>query len=123
MKTKLEKESSIATTVAVRIAGEDIAKGDYVTVLSEVIELPSFFWDCSGLSIPVDEPVRTRYMPRYGGEPCKVVAVCLPFVYTRRAAGGLTTFDTRLKQLVRLDPQSGKEVWKRLRSKKKKRKK
>ena len=120
MKTKTDSRTSAATTVATRIAGEDIAKGDYITVLSEIIEAPSFLWDCSGLSIPFDEPVRTRYLPNSAGEPHKVVAVCLPFVYAERPRGALIAFDTRQQQLVRLDHAIGRLLWERMQKSKKK---
>jgi len=115
MKTTATTGAPSATTVAARIAGEDIAKGDYVTILSEIIELPSFFWSCSSISLPVDEPVRTRYLPRTAGEPHKVVAVCLPFVYAKRASGKLHAFDTRQQQLVRLDAPNGRWLWRQMR--------
>ena len=83
MKATTKTRSETVTTVAARIAGEDIAQGDFVTILSEIIELPSYLWACSGLSQPIDEPVRTRYLPRVVGKPHKVVAVCLPFVYVK----------------------------------------
>ena len=114
-------ETNYQTTVAARVAGEDIKQGDYVTVLNEIVELPSFLWSCSGSTLPADEPVRIRYMPSDAGLPFKVVAVCLPFVYTKRPKGGTKTFDTRQNQLVRLDPDSGHAVWKRLRKTLKKR--
>jgi hypothetical protein len=107
-------ETSSATTVAARIAGEDINQGDYVTVLNEIIELPSYLWACSGAALPADEPVRTRYMPRDAGQPCKVIAVCLPFVYVERPKGSVVIFDTRQQQLVRLDPDRGCSVWKQM---------
>ncbi len=116
-------EIKYQTTVAARVAGEDIQQGDYVTVLNEIVELPSFLWCCSGGTLPTDEPVRIRYMPSGAGQPFKVVAVCLPFVYTKRPKGGTTTFDTRQHQLVRLDPDSGGAVWKRLRKTLKKKRK
>ena len=111
MKTEIKAQ----TTVAARIAGEDIKTGDFVTVLNEIVELPSFLWSCSGSPLPMDEPVCTRFMPREAGLPLKVITVCLPFVYAKRARGGLATFDTRRQQLVRLDSQIGRDVWKRLR--------
>lgn len=102
------------TTVAARVAGEDIQRGDYVTVLNEIVELPSFLWCDSSFSLPTNEPVRTRYMPSAAGRPFKVVAVCLPFVYAQRPKGKLATFDTRQQQLVRLDRASGRRVWKQM---------
>ena len=116
-------ETNYRTTVAARVAGEDIKRGDYVTVLNEVVELPSFYWSGAGSTLPADEPVRVCFMPSDAGQPFKVVAVCLPFVYTERPRGGTTTFDTRQKQLVRLDPDSGCTVWKRLRKALKKKRK
>ncbi len=113
MKTTTETRS--ATTVAARIAGEDIAIGDFVTVLSEIIEVPSFLWCCSSVSLPPDEPVRIRYLPRDVGEPHKVAAVCLPFVYATRPNGKLMALDTRQQQLVRLDRVNGHALWKQMR--------
>ena len=115
MKSTAEKADS-STNVVARIAGEDIKPGDFVTALTELIELPSFLWCCDSAAAPKDELVRLRYLPRESGEPFKVIVVCLPFVYTKRANGKLTTFDTRKHQLVKLDNLSGKKVWRRMRS-------
>ncbi len=114
MKTTTESRSKTVTTVAARIAGEYIAKGDFVTILSEIIELPSYLWSCSGISQPIDELVRLRYLPNAAGEPHKVVAVCLPFVYAKRPKGNLIAFDTRQQQLVRLDRDNGRSLWKQM---------
>ena len=114
MKTTTETRFKTVTTVAARIAGEDIAKGDFVTILSEIIELPSYLWDCSGISQPIDELVRLRYLPSAAGEPHKVVAVCLPFVYAKRPKGDLIAFDTRQQQLARLDRENGRSLWKQM---------
>ncbi|MEM1227747.1 MAG: hypothetical protein AAGJ40_18795 [Planctomycetota bacterium] len=112
-----------ATNVATRVAGEDIQQGDYVTALSEIYELPSYLWDCSSVTLAADEPVRSVYKSRDAGHPSKVVAVCLPFVYVKQTKGDTRIFDIRKHQLVRLDPKTGRKVWKRLqRSLKKKRK-
>ncbi|QEG39254.1 hypothetical protein [Roseimaritima ulvae] len=121
-KTKIHTKN-FATNVAARVAGEDIQPGDYVTVLNEIVELPSYLWGCSGGTLPADELVRLRYMPSDAGQPYKVVAVCLPFVYTERPKGGTNTFDTRQNQLVRLDRETGRTVWKRLRKPLKKKRK
>jgi len=111
METKTE--TRYQTKVAARVAGEDIKPGDYIAVLNEIVELPSFLWCCSSGTLPADEPVRTRYMPEDAGQPFKVFAVCLPFVYTKRPEGGTSTFDVRQHELVRLDPGTGRAVWKR----------
>ncbi len=113
---KTISETNVSTNVAVRIAGEDIQPGDFVTVLNEIIELPSFLWSCSNSMLPTDEVVRVRYMPREAGLPFKVNSVCLPFVYANRPQGKPVTLDTRRQQLVRLDPKTGRKVWKRMRN-------
>ena len=117
----MKTETKAQTTVAARIAGEDIKTADFVTILNEIVELPSFLWSCSGSPLPMDEPVCTRFTPREAGLPLKVIAVCLPFIYARRASGGLATLDTRRQQLVRLEPEIGRVVWTRLRKGSKKR--
>ena len=114
MKSNVEK-AVFPTSVVARIAGEDLKPGDFVTALTEMIELPSFLWCCDSAAAPKDELVRLRYLPREAGEPFKVMVVCLPFVYNKRANGKLMTFDTRKHQLVKLDNLSGKKVWKRMR--------
>jgi hypothetical protein len=112
-------------TVAARIAGEDLKRGDFVTVLNELREWPSFMWSCTGLSMAADELVSIRHMPFDAGEPHKVIAVCLPFVYVKRTKGKVFPIDTRQQQLVRLDPANARLVWKLMvkKSKKKKKKK
>lgn len=108
------------TTVAARIAGEDIEQRDYVAVLNEIVEWPSFLWCGSSFSLPTDEPVRTRYLPRDPGQPHKVIGVCLPFIYVKPPRGEIIAFDTRQQQLVRLEPDNGRRIWKQMRKKRKK---
>jgi hypothetical protein len=102
------------TRVVARIAGEDLKPGDFVTTLTEMIELPTFLW-CSDSAAPKDELVRLRYLPREAGEPFKVIVICLPFVFTKRANGKLITFDIRKHQIAKLDHVTGKKVWKLMR--------
>lgn len=123
MKTKTKAETGRPTTVAARIAGEDLAAGDFVTILSEIIELPSFLWSCSDVSLPPNEPVKARYLPGQPGVLLKVEVVCLPFVYVRYSSGHLSAFDTRQQQLVRIDRTNGQYLWKQLRKPFKKRRK
>ena len=110
------------TTVAARIAGEDIACGDFVSVLNEIIELPSFLWNGSAVSLSAEEPVRIRYAASDAGQPYQVIGICLPFVYVKTPGGSVATIDTRQRQLVRLDETCARRVWQELtkpRSKKK----
>ena len=113
---KVATQTELKTTVAARIAGEDIACGDYVAVMNEIIELPSFLWSCSGASLAADEPVRVRYVARDAGEPYKVIGVCLPFVYAKTHRGRVVVIDTRQRQLVRLDQDCASTVWQKMKS-------
>jgi hypothetical protein len=101
--------------VAARIAGEDIEPGDFITVLNEFIELPSFLWCGSGFTLPPNEPVRTRRLPQDAGRPHKVFAVCLPYVYANDPDERLVVFDTSRQQLVRLGRGTGRRIWRRMR--------
>jgi len=102
------------TRVVARIAGEDLKPGDFITTLTEMIELPTFLWCCDSAAAK-DELVRLRYLPREAGEPFKVIVICLPFVFTKRANGKLMTFDIRKHQIVKLGHVTGKKVWKLMR--------
>lgn len=114
MKTKSlpQLEPSAAATVA----GEDIACGEYVSVLNERVDLPSYLWDCSGAALSPHELVSLRFIPENAGQPLKVIAICLPFVYAQAPTGQMTTIDTRRMQLVRLNRKCAKVVWKQLQS-------
>ena len=118
MKTKTQTRQT--TTVAARVHGEDIQQADFVAVLNEIVEYASCCWNYSELTLPADQPVRIRYMPHDAGEPYKVIAICLPFVYAKRPKGGVETFDIRKRQLVRLNGETARAVWKRLKKFKKK---
>lgn len=115
--------TSTETTVARRVAGEDIAAGDFVTVMNDLVELPSFLWACSAISLPAEEPVRIRYMVSNAGIPHEVISVCLPFVYAKTPGGTVITIDTRQRQLVRLDETCARLVWKELKLPSKKKRK
>ena len=111
---KLAAQTALETSVAARIAGEDIACGDFVAVMNEIIELPSFLWTCSGVSLAPDEPVRSGYAASDAGEPYKVIGVCLPFVYAKTHRGRVVVLDTRQRQLVRLDQTCAGAVWEKM---------
>lgn len=112
MSTTTEDPTEIS--VAARVAGEDIACGDFVAVLNEIVEFPSFLWDCCAASPSSDEPVRIAYRASDAGEPKEVIGVCLPFVYVRTHDGSVATIDTRQRQLVRLDADCARTIWKAL---------
>lgn len=103
-------------SLAASVAAEDLACGDYVAILSETYEFPSFFWCDSSLLAP-DEPVRVRFIPCASGVPLKVKAICLPFVFVKSPKGEFETLDVRRQQLARLDKRYAETVYKNLRLK------
>ena len=107
--------STAETSLAAPVAPEDVRCGDFVAILSEVIELPSFMW-CDYMPGPADQPVRVRYCTTDGGTPLKVKAICLPFVFVKSPQGQSRTIDVRHTQFARLERGYAKTVWKDLRS-------
>lgn len=106
---KTSTESPSTTTVAATVAGEDIACGDFVTLLNAIYEVPSYLWDHSLLA--PTELVRLKMIPSTAGTPLKVFAVCLPFIYAKNTKGEITTLDVRREQIVRLDQNCADLVW------------
>src|SRR4029079_4354401 len=100
------------TCAARSLAAEDLRRGDFVTILHEIVEWPSFFWSCDSHVLPPDEPVRLACKSSDGGTPLKVKAICLPFVFVKSPSGQHRTLDVRRHQLVRLDADYGELVWK-----------
>ena len=64
----------------------------------------------------LEEPVRIKFASAEAGQPLKVFAVCLPFVYAKKPCGAIVVLDTRLRQLVRLNHDCAKMVWKELKA-------
>jgi hypothetical protein len=89
-------------SVAKPLAPEDIRRGDYLAVLDEVYEYPSFYWDSDATLFPPHELIRLRFLPREESPPLKVVSVCLPFVLTREPNGTHHTLDLRRLRVARL---------------------
>ena len=112
MKTELGKscESHVART----LAAEDLRCGDFVSVLYEVVDWPSFLWTRDPQLLPPDEPVRIQSRPADSGQPLKVKAICLPFVLVKQPAGQHRILDLRSHHLVRLAPHYAAAVWKSL---------
>jgi len=102
----------LQTTLAASVAGEDIVCGDFIAVMNEVVELPSYLWSGCAVSLAADELVRLRILPCDAGEPRKVIAVCLPFVYAKETDGSVVTLDVRRHQLMRLDRACARAAWK-----------
>ena len=102
------------SSIAVSIAPEDLRRGDFVAVLSEIIELPSFLWR-ETLSGCRDELVRLRRLPTENRAPLKVKAICLPFVFVKSPNSEYHTIDVRLTRLMAAATEKklrAKTVWK-----------
>jgi hypothetical protein len=101
-----------SATLAKSLAPEEICQGDYVTPLSVIYELPSFWWCAEAWRLPLAEPVRVRYISPCDGVPLRVQSVCLPFVLAKQPGGHSVTIDIRRCQLARLDRGFARRTWK-----------
>ncbi len=102
-------------TLAKVLAPEEIRTGDFVAVLAVTYEFPSFFWSPGDFGGPAfDETVRVAFCVPTGGEPRKVLSVCLPFVAVVQPKGGVETLDVRRHRFARLKRSYAKIAWKAL---------
>lgn len=98
------------------VAGEDLRPGDYVAILAQSVQFPSFFWNHPDSGLSPHELVSLKLIPPDAGTPLKIEGLSLPFVYvTEPSNRSIQTLDLRQTQLVRLVPGCAKRVWKRLR--------
>jgi hypothetical protein len=111
MKTR---EIQADTVLARVVAPEDLCADDFVAVLNEVIEFPSYLWHCDSFVLPPQEPVRVQRQAPDNGLPLRIVDVCLPFVFVKRPSGQHETLDLRRCQFVKLNRGYAKRVWKAL---------
>lgn len=102
-----------ATQTIHSLAPEDIDKGMFVAVKHEVHEMynPCDFSD----SVPgkTPKPIMLPCRDCSDGEPRRVIAVCLPFVYVENASGYTESFDVRRHVLVRVSDDYALEVFTR----------
>jgi hypothetical protein len=109
---KTEPQTPTALCVASPLAAEDLRRGDYVSILYEIVEYPSFFWSCDPQLLTPGEPVAIRRLPSDCGTPLKVKAICLPFVFVKLPSGEHRTLDVRQHRLVRLSRSYARQVCK-----------
>jgi hypothetical protein len=102
-KSKRRRQHASASTLAKALAPEEIRAGDFVAVLHEIVEWPSWFWCDDATLGPREEVVRMCTTPREVAAPLKVRAVCLPFVLVREPNRRQHTIDVRRHRLARLD--------------------
>lgn len=109
-----ETSTTQTTSVAATVAPEDLHCGDYVAVLNETFEWPSFLCGDASL-VTTDETGCVRCQFKGDGRPLKVKAICLPFVFVKPPHGASFTLDVRSTQFVRLQVEYAKTVRKQLR--------
>jgi hypothetical protein len=107
-------QTETATALSQTLAPEDVRRGDFVSILYEIVEFPSFFWSCDGWALAPEELIRLKWRSADGGTPLKVKAVCLPYVFVKKPCGEHCAIDLRRHALVRLTPEYGRTVWKTL---------
>jgi hypothetical protein len=105
---------STDTLIAASVAPEDLQRGNFVAILNEVFEFPSFMW-CDCMPGERDQLVRLRCLPTHAGVPLRIKSLCLPFVFVKSPYGYYQSMDVRKVQLVRLEDCYAKCVWKTLR--------
>ena len=102
-----EQDSAVAKV----LAPEDVEVGDFVAILHDTCELPSFFWCADVTTLPAQDPVRIRFLPGRTVLPLRVESICLPFVLIKLPGGRRRTIDVRSHQLARLDRRFAKACW------------
>jgi len=107
-----EKTKTADAPLSTSLAPEDIGTGDFVSILYELLEVPSYFWSCDAQLLPPSEPIRMQWRTADCGTPLKVKAVCLPFIFVKHPSGQHRTLDIRQHRLVRLTPEYARTVWK-----------
>ena len=112
---KADAETSCESHLARSLAGEELRCGDFVSILHEIYELPSYLWCGDSQLLPPGELVRIQCRSSDGGVPLKVKAICLPFVFVKKPCGQHRTLDIRQHRLVRLNNAYARKVWKAMR--------
>jgi hypothetical protein len=108
--SKTARKATAEASLAKPLAPEEVRVGDFVAVLHRTYELPSFLWNAESFQVPINEPVRIQLIPDGGGEPLKVRAICLPFVFVKDPDGGQRTLDLRITRVARLHADFAKAV-------------
>jgi hypothetical protein len=106
-----DQPSDKSSTLAKALAPEEVRRGEFVTLLHEYAEVPTFFWCCDNTLLPPEEPVRIRFIPTTCGVPLKVKSVCLPFVFVKHPTGEERSLDLRKCRVARLAKRHALRAW------------
>ncbi|MCC6492190.1 MAG: hypothetical protein IT424_04130 [Pirellulales bacterium] len=107
---EVAKTKRRAPSLARSLAPEEIRRGDFVALLYEVSEWPSWFWCDDGLH-GREEPVRILHLPHEEPQPLRVCESCLPLVLVKAPSGEMRTLDVRKCRLARLGRRYGRRAW------------
>jgi hypothetical protein len=102
-KSKRRRQHGAAATLAKALAPEEIRTGDFVAVLYEIVEWPSWIWCDDATLSSREEVVRMCVTPREAAAPLEVCSICLPFVLVREPCRRERIVDIRRHRLARLD--------------------
>jgi len=95
------------------LAPEDIIPNDYTVQMQVIQEFPSFYYTDEATALDAEQPLRYASIPGDPGQPARVQAVCLPFVFVKLTTGHYVTWDVRLCRLARVSRDFADQVWKR----------
>lgn len=109
-----QTDNPTALSLSRRVAPEDLSCGDYVAVLNEVYEYPSFLWCCDTQLTAPSDTVAVRFCALGAGYPLRVKGLCLPFVFVKLPSREHRTLDIRQVELVRLDRDYARGAWRAL---------
>jgi hypothetical protein len=107
-----EQPSQNSSTLAKALAPEEVRTGDYVTLLHEYTEMPSYYWCNDSTLVAPDEVIRVRYLPTAdAGTPLEVQSICLPFVLVKHPSGEERPLDLRKFRVARLTKSYATRAW------------
>jgi hypothetical protein len=108
-----EQPSDTSSTLAKALAPEDVRTGDFVTLLHEFTETPSYYWYSDSALVSPNEVVRMRCLPSAdGGTPLQVESICLPFILVKHPSGEVRSIDLRRFRVARLTENYASQAWK-----------
>jgi hypothetical protein len=103
------------STEAVRLlAADDVASGEFVVVMSEIAQFPSFYWCSEGILSSRAEMISLSYIPEEAGRPLLVIDVCVPFLLVEDVAGIRRILDVRRTRVARVPEKFALKVKKSL---------
>ncbi|MEO0586946.1 MAG: hypothetical protein AAF078_04835 [Planctomycetota bacterium] len=105
-KTEMMKMTAVATA-----APEDLRRGDVVVRTYATCQVLRSTDDAMG-DRPAYVVERVRYVPCDAGEPLRVEAVCLPFIYAVRPDEGADAIDLRMQTIAKLPRKAGGRAFK-----------